>query len=131
MDIVDDIFLRIAVVNNTACRRRHTWILGMTLHVARVDVVDVGHPSVLHLVAVAIVESKSRTHNSLCPALGSGRGRSGRCVLCRSLHFPPAGLQAGLLSHLLLGKFPQAPANTCIPASLVPIQVSGGNILAA
>ena len=126
MDIVDDIFLRIAVVNNTACRRRHTWILGMTLHVARVDVVDVGHPSVLRLVAVAIVNYDSNTHNSLCPALGSGR-----CVLCRSLHFPPAGLQAGLLSHLLLGKFPQAPAITCIPASLVPIQVSGGNILAA
>ena len=123
---MDDIFLRFAVVNNTACRRRHTWILGITLHVARVDVVDVGHPSVLRLVAVAIVEYDSNTHNSLCPALGSGR-----CVLCRSLHFPPAGLQAGLLSHLLLGKFPQAPANTCIPASLVPIQVSGGNILAA
>ena len=123
---MDDIFLRIAVVNNTACRRRHTWILGMTLHVARVDVVDVGHPSVLRLVAVAIVKYDSNTHNSLCPALGSGR-----CVLCRSLHFPPAGLQAGLLSHLLLGKFPQAPSNTCIPASLVPIQVSGGNILAA
>ena len=123
---MDDIFLRFAVVNKTACRRRHTWILEMTLHVVRVDVVDVVHPSVLHLVAVAIVESNSRTHNSLCPALGSGR-----CVLCRSLHFPPAGLQAGLLSHLLLGKFPQAPANTCIPASLVPIQVSGGNILAA
>ena len=98
----------------------------MTLHVARVDVVDVGHPSVLRLVAVAIVKYDSNTHNSLCPALGSGR-----CVLCRSLHFPPAGLQAGLLSHLLLGKFPQAPANTCIPASLVSIQVSGGNILAA
>ena len=126
MDIVDDIFLRIAVVNNTACRRRHTWILGMTLHVARVDVVDVGHPSVLRLVAVAIVKYDSNTHNSLCPALGSGR-----CVLCRSLHFPPAGLQAGLLSHLLLGKFPQAPANTCIPTSLVPTRVSGGNILAA
>ena len=126
MDIVDDIFLGFAVVNNTACRRRHTWILGMTLHVARVDVVDVGHPSVLRLVAVAIVKYDSNTHNSLCPALGSGR-----CVLCRSLHFPPAGLQAGLLSHVLLGKFPQAPANTCIPASLVPIQVSGGNILAA
>ena len=126
MDIVDDIFLRFAVVNNTACRRRHTWILGITLHVARVDVVDVGHPSVLRLVAVAIVKYDSNTHNSLCPALGSGR-----CVLCRSLHFPPAGLQAGLLSHLLLGKFPQAPANTCIPASLVSIQVSGGNILAA
>ena len=99
----------------------------MTLHVARVDVVDVVHSSVLRLVAVAIVESNSRTHNSLCPALGSGR-----CVLCRSLHFPPAGLQAGLqagpLSHLLLGKFPQAPPNTCIPTSLVPTQVSGGNI---
>ena len=87
-------------------------------------------PSVLRLVAVAIVESNSRTHNSLCPALGSGRGRSGRCVLCRSLHFPPAGLQAGPLSHLLLGKFPQAPANTCIPTSLVPTQVFGGNITA-
>ena len=49
----------------------------MTLHVARVDVVDVVHSSVLRLVAVAIVESNSRTHNSLCPALGSGR-----CVLC-------------------------------------------------
>ena len=104
----------------------------MTLHVARVDVVDVVHSSVLRLVAVAIVESNSRTHNSLCPALGCGRGRSGRCVLCWSLHFPPAGpqagLQPGLLSHLLLGKFPQAPANTCIPTYLVPTQVSGGNM---